>query len=217
MLDNFEQLVDAAALLSEMLSASQQLVVTTREALKLSKEWVVPVSGMRFSGTPTLSRLRPQTQFSYSSSGATREARQLLPDADWESIVRLCRLTFGMPLAVELAASWVNVISCEEIVAEIKRRLGFPREQSPQCAGAARSVRAVFDQSWRLLGEPSAMSSLGWLSSGERSAARPPEQSPAASLQLLSMLVDSSCSSRCPRAGTGCTNYCGSTLSRSCP
>jgi predicted ATPase len=49
-LDNFDHLVTASTLLSDMLAAARKLklIVTTREALKLSEEWVFPVPGMRF-------------------------------------------------------------------------------------------------------------------------------------------------------------------------
>ena len=193
-LDNFEQLVEAAALLSELLSAAPnlKLIVTTREALELSEEWVFPVSGMRFPGETDV--IAPETYDSVKLfvERAQRVKRGYLPDADWESIVRLCRLTLGMPLAVELAASWVNVLSCEEIVAEIERNLDFLASSLRNVPERHRSVRAVFDQSWRLLGEPErdvfARLAVFRGAFGREAA----EAIAGASLPLLSMLVDKS-------------------------
>jgi predicted ATPase len=44
---------------------------------------------------------------------ARRVKRGYSPESDWSAIVRLCQLAWGMPLAVELAASWINVLSCQ--------------------------------------------------------------------------------------------------------
>ena len=50
---------------------------------------------------------------------------ELVPAADRAAIVQICRLVQGMPLALELAAAWVRVLSCGEIAQEIAQSLGF--------------------------------------------------------------------------------------------
>ena len=56
-----------------------------------------------------------------------------------------------MPLALELAASWVRVLDVAGIVAEIERGLGFLSANWPDLPARHRSLQAGFDHSWRLL------------------------------------------------------------------
>ena len=57
----------------------------------------------------------------------------------------------GMPLAIELAAAWVRLLTCEEIVTEIQRNLDFLALSARDVPVRHHSMRAVFDSSWRLL------------------------------------------------------------------
>src|SRR3989442_9889576 len=56
-----------------------------------------------------------------------------------------------MPLGIELAASWVSVLSCAEIADEIERNIDFLATSMRDVPERHRSLRAAFDQSWRLL------------------------------------------------------------------
>jgi predicted ATPase len=66
-------------------------------------------------------------------------------------VVRICRLVEGVPLGIELAASWLRVLSCEEIAGEIEQNLDFLTSVLQDVPERHRSLRAVFDHSWRLL------------------------------------------------------------------
>src|SRR5262249_3276404 len=54
----------------------------------------------------------------------------------------------GMPLAIELAAAWVRILSCTAIADEIARNLGFLAARRLDLPERHRSVQATFDQSW---------------------------------------------------------------------
>jgi len=56
-----------------------------------------------------------------------------------------------MPLGIELAAAWVRTLSCDEIAHEIERSLDFLATSMRDLPERHRSMRAVFDYSWRLL------------------------------------------------------------------
>jgi DNA-binding SARP family transcriptional activator/predicted ATPase len=74
-----------------------------------------------------------------------------LSNHDEPHLVRICRLVEGLPLGLELAAGWTHMLSCAEIAAEIERNADFletPWRDLPQ---RHRSLRAVFDQTWRML------------------------------------------------------------------
>ncbi len=193
-LDNFEHVTAAADLLGEMLSAAPKLklIVTTREALRLGEEWVFPVPGMGFPEDTDATGAQDFDAVRLFVERARRVKRGYSPDTEWPVIARLCRLVQGMPLAVELAASWVSVLSSEEILAEIERTLDFLSTSLRNVPERHRSVRAVFEESWRLLGEEerAAFARLSvFRGSFGREAA---ERVAGASLPLLATLLDKS-------------------------
>ncbi len=159
-LDNVEHLVDAArefvlALLRE--TSRPKVVVTSRVRLNLADEWLVEVSGLpvpdpSLVGAPLLSAEAPQLFI--------RRAQRLVPDISTpdrplpcpaETIVHICRLVQGLPLGVELAASWVRHLSCQEIATELENSLDFLRSSAPDKPERHQSLRAIFDYSWELL------------------------------------------------------------------
>lgn len=155
-LDNFEHLIDGAELVHELLQAAPRLrvLVTSRERLRLSGETVFLLDGMDFPDWETPSDLN-----TYSAVGLfLQSARFARPDFtlhpdDLPHIVRLCRLVDGVPLGIVLAAAWVEVLSVAEIAAEIERSLDFLTSDLRDLPERQRSLRAVFDHSWRLLGD----------------------------------------------------------------
>ena len=58
-----------------------------------------------------------------------------------------------MPLGIELAAAWVSMLSCVEIADEIERNVDFLATSMRDVPERHRSLRAAFDQSWRLLSD----------------------------------------------------------------
>jgi tetratricopeptide (TPR) repeat protein len=69
------------------------------------------------------------------------------------ALTRICRLVEGMPLALELAASWVDTLSINDILEEIRHSLDFLQTEWRDILRRQRSVRAVFDTSWGQLGQ----------------------------------------------------------------
>src|SRR5260221_14407244 len=65
--------------------------------------------------------------------------------------MRICQLTEGMPLALELAAGWMKALSCAEIASEIQRGLDFLGADARDVPERHRSMAAAFAQSWRQL------------------------------------------------------------------
>ncbi|MEX0799758.1 MAG: tetratricopeptide repeat protein [Dehalococcoidia bacterium] len=155
LLDNFEHLLAAADLLSDLLSAAPgaKIMVSSREALNLAEEWVVPVPGMRFPEEAGTERLEEYDAVRLFVERARRVKRDYSPEGDWGEIARVCQLVRGMPLGVELAAAWVKVLPARDIVAEIERSLDFLATSTRNVPERHRSMRAVFDESWRLLSD----------------------------------------------------------------
>ena len=149
-LDNFEHLVDGADLLGEIIERAPkvELLTTSRERLNVQSEWVLDVHGLGL------------TENGKGGSGALRlfveRATQVEPgfsldDDQRAEARRICRLVEGLPLGIELSASWVSVLSCAEIAEEIERNIDFLATSMRDVPERHRSLRAAFDQSWRLL------------------------------------------------------------------
>lgn len=157
-IDNFEHLLDGAALLSSVLALAPgvRALVTSREVLNLKEEWVRPLAGLRFP-TPdqavTLEELTAYDAVRLFSERA-RQARHSFALEETEAcVVQICRMVEGLPLALELAASWLRTLSCQEVAAEIERSLDFLETRMRNVPARHRSMRAVFQQSWQLLSE----------------------------------------------------------------
>lgn len=153
-LDNFEQLISGADLLAEILAASPgvKMLVTSRERLRLAAEWVFEVGGMSFPPNGGLESLETYSAVQLFIQNARRaRASFTVSEADKASIARICRLVEGVPLAIELAAAWVKLLSGDEIAAEIERSLDFLTSDLRGVPERHHSLRAVFEHSWRLL------------------------------------------------------------------
>ncbi len=156
-LDNFEHLVAGSDLLSELLSQSPglTLLVTSRERLNLNSEWTLPISGMGYPVTDTAA-LRDNIE-SYTAVQLFLNGIQRLnptfrvTDADRPAIAQICRLLDGLPLGIELAATWTRLLSCQEIAREISDSLDFLSSNLRDRPERHHSLQAVFDHSWQLL------------------------------------------------------------------
>ncbi|HEX2190161.1 MAG TPA: diguanylate cyclase [Longimicrobiaceae bacterium] len=154
-MDNFEHLVDGAGLISEMLrrTAGVRIVVTTRERLNLQEERVHTLRGIGVGeGEEPLAdpRNNDAVRLFVQRARKHQPGFALAPD-DLPAVDRIVHAVGGLPLGIELAASLVRVLSCEEIADEVGESydtLVTPLRDSP---AQHQSLRAVFDYSWKLL------------------------------------------------------------------
>ncbi|HXV43971.1 MAG TPA: BTAD domain-containing putative transcriptional regulator, partial [Anaerolineae bacterium] len=216
-LDNFEHLIEGAGLLVELLNAAPgvRLLVTSRERLNLREEWVWEVGGLAYPGEDWTARLTgvemeeamqasiPQ-EYNVSSLKAydavalfCLQAQRIRGDFSLSAseapyVLRLCQLVEGAPLALELAASWLRVLSCAEVVARVERSLDFLSSSLRNIPERHRSMRAVFEQSWQMLSQPerAVLGQLSLFKGGfQRDAARAVAR---AGLPILASLVGKS-------------------------
>ncbi len=168
-LDSFEQLITNADLLGDILTRTEhtKFLITSRQRLNLLSEWVLDVGGLAYPAerdVPGFQRLDQQNvePISVESYGAVQlflasaqrvQARFQPTGSERLSVARIAQLVEGVPLALELAAGWINVLSCEEIAEEIAASLDILETTSPDVPERQRSLRAVFDHSWELLSE----------------------------------------------------------------
>jgi predicted ATPase/transcriptional regulator with XRE-family HTH domain len=193
-IDNMEHLIEAGSLLGELLQNTQQvkMLVTSREPLRLQWEWIFEVHGL-----PVPEEKGDNLENNSASLLFIQRARQAsqkfsLQENDADALVRICKLVGGLPLAIELAASWVRILSCKEIAQELERSLDLLETRKHDVPQRHRSIRAVFDHSWKLLtGEERLV--LMRLSVFQGGFTREAAFSAAgASIPMLSSLVDKS-------------------------
>ena len=161
-MDNFEHLLEGVDIVADILQAAPrvQILVTSRERLHLYEEQVYPIQGLEFPQT-ILKELSesPENAAEYTAVKLfIQSARRMQPDFELVTddliyLTRICRLVEGMPLGIELAASWVDVLSLVDIATEIQQNLDFLETEIRNISERHRSMRAVFDASWQRLSE----------------------------------------------------------------
>ncbi|MEM7116134.1 MAG: tetratricopeptide repeat protein [Chloroflexota bacterium] len=185
--DNFEHLVNSAVFLSSLLTQAPdiKILTTSRERLNLQNEWLFVLQGLSYSNDETAAiQLFAQ------------RARQVKANFDLAreetAVLRICQLVEGMPLGLELAASWVIQLSCSEIADEIESELDFLTSEMRDVPDRQQSIRAIFSYSWEKLSdkEQDVLRKLSVFRGGfERKAAKAVA---GASLAVLAKLVGKS-------------------------
>ena len=152
-LDNAEHLLEGVGFLSGLLEAAPglRLLVTSRERLSLRGEAIAEVEGLSCpaEGETDVARY-PAVQLFVQRAHLTYP-RFAPTSADLVSIGRIARLIGGIPLGLELAASWVTSLSPEAIAREIERSLDFLSVPLRDLPPRHRSLRAVFESSMATL------------------------------------------------------------------
>lgn len=195
-LDNAEHLLGETAVISllhQLLTHTPglKLLVTSRERLNIRGEWLLPVEGLSFPPTT------PQEETYAAATLFVQCAQRVRPEfqltaTNRKAVWRICQLVEGVPLGIELAATWLRLLSCAEIGAEIGRSYHFLSDAPRAVAGRHQSLHAVFAYSWGLLtaSEQQAVARLAVFRGGfSREAAQTVAQ---ATLPLLASLVDKS-------------------------
>jgi predicted ATPase/transcriptional regulator with XRE-family HTH domain len=195
--DNLEHLLAEPGIevLAELLVNAPhiKLLATSRESLGLHSEWVFEVQGLPIPEGGQAQESAQHTSVELFLQRARRaHVGFAATPADYPAIVRICQLVDGMPLAIELAAAWVRTLSCAEIAREIARNLDFLSVSTRDLPARHRSMRAVFDHSWKLLSveEQGVLLRLAVFRGGFRREAA--EVVAAAMLAVLSTLVTKS-------------------------
>ena len=153
-LDNFEHLVAGASIVSILLARApgMKVLTTSRERLNVQGEWLVEVPGLLYTQDGTLDHMAEYSAVQLFVQSARRVNHSFtLDEENRVAIARICGLVEGMPLALELAAAWLRVLSCQEIVAEIDQSLTILSATQRDLPERHRNMRALFDYSWSLL------------------------------------------------------------------
>jgi predicted ATPase/class 3 adenylate cyclase len=165
-LDNFEQIADAAPVVGRLLREAPQLkvAVTSRLPLRISGEHEFPVPPLALpEATDGVSAADAVSAADVSRSEAVRlfveramavQPAFRLTDANAAAVVEIVRRLDGLPLAIELAAARTRVLSVAALLARIDDRLGLLVGGARDLPARQQTLRGAIDWSHDLLDEP---------------------------------------------------------------
>jgi len=154
-LDNLDHLLQDCRFIEAILSQAPgvMLLATSRERLNLREEQVYLLEGLTYPETDaTEYDSQGHSAVALFLQAARRVDRRFkagvraLPD-----VLRICRQVEGVPLGLELAASWVDTHRCADIAREIGRSDEMLTTTLRNVDPRHRSLRASFEYSWTLL------------------------------------------------------------------
>ncbi|HUP47501.1 MAG TPA: protein kinase [Thermoanaerobaculia bacterium] len=156
-IDNFEQVIEAASELAELIAACPTVVmlVTSREILHLYAERAIPVPPLPLPGTDVDSGSaetlkNPAVMLFVQRARAVNPSLDLGP-ANVAAIVEICRKLDGLPLAIELAAARTRLITPRAMLARIGERLKLLTGGARDLPGRQQTLRRTLDWSYELL------------------------------------------------------------------
>lgn len=160
-LDNCEHLIEACAQLVEKLLSgcpSLRILATSVEGLGLFNETIFQVPPLPLPAdapTASLKKLKQNESINlfndraaYASSGFS------LDKSNAAEVIEICRHLDGIPLAIELAAARMKVLSVQEIARRLDDRFALLTSGSRTAIPRHQTLRAAIDWSHDLLGEP---------------------------------------------------------------
>lgn len=154
-LDNCEHLIEGCVLFAQTLLFScprLRILATSREALGVAGEtaWRVPSLAV-----PDTGRLQSSVEEAASyeavslfvERATSKQSSFTMTSENASAVAQVCRQLDGIPLAVELAAARVTVLSVEQIAERLKDPLGILAAGSRTTAPRQRTLRATIDWS----------------------------------------------------------------------
>ena len=156
-LDNCEHLVDAAAKLADLLlraAPGLRVLATSRESLNITGETVLAVPPLQAPEAGRRLTVAELARFPAAGLFAERAAQVVpgfaLTEANMAAVAGICRRLEGLPLAIELAAARLPVLSPEQIDARLGDRLGLLTRGSRTQPARQQTLRASIEWSYEL-------------------------------------------------------------------
>jgi predicted ATPase/tetratricopeptide (TPR) repeat protein len=157
-LDNCEHLPDACASLCRHLlasSAGAQLMVISRIPLHIAGEtiWEVPPLSVPPAGEYPAAddALGCDAVRLFAARAAASRPGFSVGPGNIRAVASICRALDGLPLAIELAAAWIRILSVEQILNRLDDRLGLMTAGGGSGQPRQRTLRAAIDWSYSLL------------------------------------------------------------------
>jgi predicted ATPase/class 3 adenylate cyclase len=205
-LDNCEHLIAACADLADaLLRSCPQVVIlaTSREGLNVPGETLMPVPSLRVpegNRLPPLDELRGYEAIRlFVDRCAAFEPAFALTEENAADVLRICRRLDGVPLALELAAARVRVLSVHQVAQRLDDRFRLLTGGGRTVVARQQTLRALIDWSYDLLSEAErlllrrlSVFVRGWRLEAAEAVCAGEGIEPEAMLDLLAHLVDKS-------------------------
>ena len=159
-LDNCEQVIEAAADAAALVAACPRLVIlaTSREPLRVRSEQEYPVSPLALpdaEGTAELEELaRVPAVALFVARASASDPRFTLTEENAAAVAAICRQLDGLPLAIELAAARTRLLPPPALLARLERRLPLLTGGARDLPARQRTLRDTIAWSHDLLAEP---------------------------------------------------------------
>jgi len=153
-LDNFEQVVDAALDVTALLHSCPRLhiLVTSRILLGLGDEYEYPLPPMSLPSGTSLDEVRQSEAAQLFVARARLVRRDFgLTESNAAAVGEVCRLVDGLPLAIQLAAARVRLFSPKALVGRLGDRLALLTSSVRDVPERHRTIRSMIDWSYALL------------------------------------------------------------------
>ena len=154
-LDNFEHLHGGASLAAKILESAPgvSILAASRTKLNLSGETVLALSGLNIHWANAEEAMACEGVQMFIDAAQRSLPSFTLAEDDLEHVERILNAVQGMPLGILLAAAWIDMMPIHEIADEITDSLDFLETEMGNIPDRHRSIRAVFEYSWRLLSD----------------------------------------------------------------
>ncbi|MGZ4289772.1 MAG: BTAD domain-containing putative transcriptional regulator [Gaiellaceae bacterium] len=195
-LDNFERLLDAAALVDALASGASKLriIVTSRMPLRIAgeHEYVVPALALPAATDDLEALARNDSVAVFVARAHAIDPTFRLTSANGSEVAAICSALEGLPLSLELAAARTRLLSLGQIVERLGRPLDLLAGGGRDLPGRHQTLRATIDWSYELLdaGQQRLFAQLAVFPGGCTLDAA--EAVCAAALEPLASLLDSS-------------------------
>jgi predicted ATPase/class 3 adenylate cyclase len=205
-LDNFEQVLGGAPVINELLNASSRVrfLVTSRAALHLSGEQQLPVPPLRIpdprdlpSSAERLAGNKAVALFAQRAAGV--DPTFAITDQNAPAVAEICARLDGLPLAIELAASRIKLLSPSAMLDRLQHRLKLLTGGAQDLPARQRTLRETIGWSYDLLDrdERALFSRLatfvgGWTIDAAEAVANPDGELDIETFDVLGSLVDRS-------------------------
>ena len=210
-LDNFEQVREAAPVVADLLDAGRglRILVTSREALNLAGEQEFAVSPLELpvgsAGLDPERLLRCESAVLFVQRAAAVDPGFRLTEQNGPAVADLCLRLDGLPLAIELAASRVKLLTPQAILQRMERRLELLTGGPVDVPARQRTLREAIGWSYDLLDETeralfrrTSVFAGGWTLEAAEAVANPGGELGRDVLEVLGSLVDKSLVLRVP-------------------
>ncbi|MBP8000837.1 MAG: tetratricopeptide repeat protein [Chloroflexi bacterium] len=150
-LDNFEHLLGGIQLVQEMIQQCEtvQLLVTSREALRLRAEWTVALNGLSYP--PSDSDELPSEAVELFGARYAQQQHEPVAADDLLAVRTICRMVEGLPLAIELAAALTRHTSPRVVADRLRDGFDALTTSLRDVPERHRGLHVVFEMSWRTL------------------------------------------------------------------